>query len=238
DHPLIRAQEKLERCTTVALEDLPAMPDGTKVVIGGLVTRLSPYFTRSGEQMMFVTLQDLVSEAEVTVFPRALAKCEAVLERDSIIVVQGKVQQLEREGADGGVQVATKVVCDSAKRLVDARRPSKRLREAAEQARSEQQPDGVPQPPAAPEPSSEPAPDEVHIHLPATVSRAAVQRLRDILSDHRGAAKVVIHMNGKAIRAGAGFRVDPSPHLADAISRLVGPNAVRYPVPRDASGPA
>jgi len=65
--------------------------------VGGRVEGLTLKQTRNGKRMALVTLEDLSGQAEVVVFPVAFERYKALLERDRVLIVQGR-----REGQEGG----------------------------------------------------------------------------------------------------------------------------------------
>ncbi|MFQ6131438.1 MAG: DNA polymerase III subunit alpha [Armatimonadota bacterium] len=224
DHPLLRAEEKLERCTTVRLEDLEDCEDGQQVVIGGMVTRPTPHVTRNGDDMMFFTLQGVAAEVEVTVFPRALEKCKDVLADDSVVVVDGKLQRFERDLGNGQVQTTVKVLCNRARPLSAARAPSKRKREAAPAPRQAAgaKPERVP-PPAPPRAEAgpgRPASKPVHIFMPGEVTRSDLESLAQVLLEHPGSERVVLHLGGKVVKMAEQYAVQPTPALASSLQPL------------------
>ncbi|MGD8240967.1 MAG: hypothetical protein PVH68_20615, partial [Armatimonadota bacterium] len=217
DHPLFRVEEKLERCTTARLEDLEQFEDGARVVVGGMVGGISPYTTRAGDPMMFCSLRGLAADVEVTVFPRAMEKCQDVLIDGAIVVLDGRVQREERELQNGQVQVSTKFLCDRARDIETARRPSKRKREASAAARVGTSASAAPPPPA---------PGPIHIRVPDGTPRSALQELAAALRQHPGSQPVMLHMGGRAVAAGTQFAVAPGPELATKVQQLLGPDSL------------
>ncbi len=217
DHPLLHVEEKLERCTTARLEDLDQFEDGARVVIGGMAADIRPYTTRAGDPMMFCAVRGLAADVDVTVFPRALERCQDVLIDGAIVVLDGRVQREERELQNGQVQASTKFLCDRAKDIEKARRPTKKKREASAEARiSESQP-------APPAPSPQAA---VHITVPDGTPRSALERLAATLRQYPGPQPVMLHMGGKAVAAGAQFAVAPGPELVTKVRQLLGPDSL------------
>jgi len=47
DHPLLRAQEKLSKCCTATIEELPQFKDKTSLLVGGMVSEVKPYTTKT-----------------------------------------------------------------------------------------------------------------------------------------------------------------------------------------------
>ena len=64
-------------------EEEPKIPDKSKVTVGGIVSAITKKFTKNGQQMAFITLEDLVGTVEVVVFPRQF-------EKNRSLIVEGK----------------------------------------------------------------------------------------------------------------------------------------------------
>lgn len=70
----------------------PKVADGSKQTIGGMIRNLKVLTTKTGKQMAYVTLEDLVGSAEVILFPNAYEKCRKILEGTNKVFVTGKIQ--------------------------------------------------------------------------------------------------------------------------------------------------
>jgi len=222
NHPLIRHAEALERKTTTPLENLAELSEGSRVTVGGMLQDLQPLTTRKGDAMMFCHLVGLAGEVPVTIFPRVYADCKDVMSAESIVVVQGKVERNERTNRDGAEVVEVKLIADRVTPLDQARTPSRRARQQAEEAR-------VVAPPAAP---TCPA---VHLSLGASNGPQAVAsllaQLRELIAAHQGSAPVILHVQeptGVAdVVLSDEYRVDPRGPFIEAAAQLLGRSAVR-----------
>ena len=70
----------------------PKVRDKSKVTVGGVVNTLTKKFTKKGQQMAFITLEDLVGTVEVIVFPRQYEQYRNLLEEGEKIFVTGEAQ--------------------------------------------------------------------------------------------------------------------------------------------------
>lgn len=70
---------------------LPKVVDGQKVVLGGMITDKTIKYTKNNKVMAFFTLEDLVGTVEVVVFPRDYEKCQALLNDEEKVFIQGRV---------------------------------------------------------------------------------------------------------------------------------------------------
>ncbi len=82
-----------EEANTVAIED------GASVVIGGMVAAKKIKYTKNDKVMAFVTLEDLVGNVEVIVFPRDYERYASYLNDDCKIFVKGRASiEEDKEG--------------------------------------------------------------------------------------------------------------------------------------------
>ena len=98
-HPLEEYEQSWKRNITAVTSDfypeedtgLPRVEDGSRQVIGGMITEKTIKYTRNNKVMAFLTLEDLVGTGEVVVFPRDYEKNSHMIETDSKVFIQGRV---------------------------------------------------------------------------------------------------------------------------------------------------
>ncbi|MDZ7673637.1 MAG: DNA polymerase III subunit alpha [Acidimicrobiales bacterium] len=95
DHPLFGAEDFLARRTDGTLSDLPEMEDGSIKTFGGVITNLQRKWTKKGDLMAVLALEDLGANAETMVFPRTMTEHGHKLEDDAIVLVKAKVDKRE-----------------------------------------------------------------------------------------------------------------------------------------------
>ncbi|MBI2096933.1 MAG: DNA polymerase III subunit alpha [Candidatus Sungbacteria bacterium] len=109
EHPMHEYAEKLkEKVTTMNKLDVLALR-GRTVAIGGIVSVVKKILTKSGEPMLFVTLEDATAKAEVLVFPSVLEKNPSIWQADKVLLVKGKLSDKDGE---------PKILCDQVSELV------------------------------------------------------------------------------------------------------------------------
>jgi DNA polymerase III subunit alpha len=91
DHPLLEVEQALRASTDTVLADIGSAPDGSTRTVGGIVSRFAKKFTKKGEAMAVIILEDLAGAIEVVVFPSSYEKFAPLLQRDAIVCVKGKV---------------------------------------------------------------------------------------------------------------------------------------------------
>ena len=94
DHPLSQELENLNRHISHSLSDLEGEREGLPLKIGGLVASVKKIMTKkSNQEMAFVTIEDSAGiSVEVVVFPKTFENTKAVLIRDAIVIIEGKLQ--------------------------------------------------------------------------------------------------------------------------------------------------
>src|SRR6185437_258363 len=76
--------------------ELASKPDGAWVTVGGLITQAKKIRTKSGDPMMFATLDDLDGQVEMLIFNSSYASNESKADVDKRVIVRGRVDHKER----------------------------------------------------------------------------------------------------------------------------------------------
>lgn len=98
-HPLEEYEQTWRRNITAVTSDFlpdeetgyPKVEDGSKHIVGGMITEKTIKYTKNNKVMAFLTLEDLVGTVEVVVFPRDYEKNAHWIEVDSKVFIQGRV---------------------------------------------------------------------------------------------------------------------------------------------------
>jgi DNA polymerase III subunit alpha len=94
-HPLGRFEELLGKYANTDTARLSDASDGQSVRIGGLISHIKTIITKRGDQMAFVTVEDLQGKVEIVVFSSVYTVASEFLTVDNPVFVQGQVQQDE-----------------------------------------------------------------------------------------------------------------------------------------------
>lgn len=97
---IVEAQKNLSEQKNVELEDLVIdnyLTDGTRVIVGGILTNVSRKVTRNNTLMAFAKIEDLTGALECVVFPKTLEKCNNLVNEDSFVIIRGRVSIKEDE---------------------------------------------------------------------------------------------------------------------------------------------
>ena len=104
DHPLAEMAKDLDAASDAVTSDLENHPDKSKVKIAGLIVSALSKWTRKGDRMMVLKMEDLDGEVEVVVFPQTVKRYQEILAVDQIVVISGRVDRRE----DGVQLVSTR----------------------------------------------------------------------------------------------------------------------------------
>ena len=97
-HPTYFCREELAAMGVVPSDRLPELPHGARVKVAGIcIARMRPP-TKSGQTVIFITLEDETGLSEVTVFERVYEKYGPVIFSNNALVVEGKLQTEGRYG--------------------------------------------------------------------------------------------------------------------------------------------
>ncbi len=91
DHPLMGLEDALKRKADDTIADLAEVEDGQMVSVGGVITGLQRKWTRKGDLMAVLTLEDLTDSIETMIFPRTFSDYGHLLEDDRIVIIRGRI---------------------------------------------------------------------------------------------------------------------------------------------------
>jgi DNA polymerase-3 subunit alpha len=210
-HPLKEVREALMEAVDKPLSELPRTKDGEWTTVGGIITAARKLKTRTGNMMMFATLDDLEGSVELIFFGDQLAEYEHVAQIDSIVTVRGRVGNDDR-GLTIKVQACEKFEPTEAE--VEIARAK-----AVEVAKG---------------------PEALTLLLDAnSLPASIIQTLKDIFENHVGESDVVLDVKTSAgarlLKLGSDYRVNPTPSLRAELARILGPQALPAPAAAEAT---
>ena len=203
-HPLKPLRDVLRARVDCPLSGLPDRPDKDWVTVGGIIVEAKRIRTRSGDHMMFATLDDLGGAVELLVFGKALAEHGAALTVDEVVLVRGRVDHKEAG--------KTCVVAQSVERFAPS---EQEVEQAAKQAES-----------AARSAVAVSAP--VHLRLDASsLSPSVIEDIKHVIEDYPGPAEVLLDVQTpdglSRLRLGEAYRVQNTPTVRAELERAVAP---------------
>ena len=90
-HPLAGLKKYISKKARL-IQTLSAEDAGRKVTLAGIVEQVKPLFTKKGESMAILTVEDPTGKTEVTLFPRVYAQYKELLEKpDTVLVLAGTI---------------------------------------------------------------------------------------------------------------------------------------------------
>ena len=93
NHPLNQKLNSLFTFSTHKISELSEVRDGTRIKVGGLVSSVKKIFTkRNNDEMAFIKIEDHVGiSVECVVFPKVYERSKGYLVKDSIVIMEGKL---------------------------------------------------------------------------------------------------------------------------------------------------
>ncbi len=203
-HPLEKNAERVAQCTTTRVEEVGEYPTKCSLVVAGLVEQVRRHLTRNGDPMLYVTLQGVADQVEVTVFPSAFESCVEIMAPGRLVVVSGRVDRRERNG-EGRASAEAKLVCDRVWPLNEAPRVPRKRKQETEEARRRYAEERAAPPPTPP--------PNVVIEIDAlTLIPEDLRDVRALIEEFPGYQQVVLRYlgNGQRRRVALGprFRVN------------------------------
>jgi len=204
-HPLTEVGPALRARVDCSLAQLSGKPDGAWVTVGGIVVDCKKIRTKSGNQMMFATLDDVEGQVEMLVFKADQAESAAVIQPDAIVLVRGRLDHKDRGETKLVVQEAQRFEPDQAE-IASAAKTAQKVTPLLS------------------------GPLQVAIDVDKLGRPGLMEELKSLFEDHKGEADVHLVMQTsegpKKLKIGDGYRVQVSPHLRYEINQLLGPDAL------------
>jgi DNA polymerase-3 subunit alpha len=206
ENPLLKAQEKIQRCTNAKLGELTEFPDGQELVVGGMIRSFKPHTTKKGDAMCFFTLMGTDAEVEITVFPRLFEERMEIIEDDRIVIVTARLELKTRMGAGGEEIQEARMLANRITPIETASKISQTRERDAELARQQK----VEQREAQKRAEN---PPRMRVRLrPGCDCDCMVDELRRAIYDHPGLLPVAVEVPGpngsRVVNLGASWTVD------------------------------
>jgi DNA polymerase III subunit alpha len=199
-HPLADVRDALRARVDCSLAELDSKPDGAWVTVGGLITEAKKIRTKSGEPMMFATLDDLDGQVEMLIFKAAYAAAESEAAVDKRVIVRGRVDHKDR---------------GDTKLVVQELEPFEPTAEEVQKARPRSIPVSAE---LLLRVDARRCPDSLIVDL------------KSLLEHFPGDTDVLLEMETsvgrRRLRFGSGYRVTPSSVLRSELDALLGPDAM------------
>ncbi|MDB5166733.1 MAG: dnaE [Candidatus Saccharibacteria bacterium] len=233
-HPLELFQHFLEE-QTVPIKSLTKEMDNKSVVIGGAISESREIMTKNGQKMAFVKMEDLSSDIEVILFPSIYQQTVGIWERDTVVLIRGKVNAKDREG---NLTDELKVLVDDAREVTVEQAqayqstgkkkhvPKANPKLATLMTTSGTAPLKGPGAKAAAAPIT---PERVYIKLDNSQDQAMLMSLKMTIDNHRGDTDVVLVLGAEgsrqAIKLPGGIKREDA--AINLLRDLVGPANIK-----------
>lgn len=92
DHPVMGIWHFISKKITNEIVEIPELPAGSSVKIGGIISSCKKIITKKGQKMYKISVEDISSDIEVLIFPNSAKNInESDLNEGSVIIVNGYV---------------------------------------------------------------------------------------------------------------------------------------------------
>jgi len=98
-HPLAELEKVWREKVSTAIGEINEKENGERVIVGGIISSLKPLVTKKGEQMAFISLEDLTGSGEVVVFPKPYRKYSELICLDHSVLIKGRIDKQEDKEA-------------------------------------------------------------------------------------------------------------------------------------------
>jgi len=105
-HPMDRYKDEIAKITTAPIGELNPQ-HMKKVRLGGFIVATRTMFTKRGDRMAFITLDDNTGRMEVTIFSDVYDTAKPIIVKDQLVIVDGEVSPDE---FTGGYRISAKSV--------------------------------------------------------------------------------------------------------------------------------
>lgn len=202
-----------------------AIYDGMPCTMCGMLAAKKTLVTKSSRMMAFIDLEDLYGITEVVVFPNVYESCAAELQEDRVVAVRGTLNFKEDE--------APKLLAEE---LLDIETASERGFSRSRQSRSYRS--GISAGAGNAGSTSSmgsissggSAEQLIKLRIPEDMDEAmTLEEIKLNLRRHKGECDILIYLpSGKAFRAEASLRAEPTEELRRQMAAILGPENVKF----------
>ncbi len=224
-HPLSMYEKFLSE-QTVAIASFQPTHDGKTAKVGGAINDVREITTKNGQKMAFVRIEDKTGEMELIVFPNSFQQTLGLWQRDTVVLVTGKVSAKDR---DGNMVDDIKIMVDDAREItaeqaqnyqetgkkIKTPKPNKKVKAALSEKTQKS--------------LSTQTPARLYVRLPNSDDQAVLIALKQKIDKHPGSTEVVLVLgasdNKQIIKLPRG--VEPAEPLIGALHELVGADNIK-----------
>lgn len=218
DHPLADYKKRLEELRPVPLSKIGLDMRDNYIRIAGVITSVKKIITRSNESMLFVKVEDEITNTEILVFPRLLKENADMWLPGKVVLCHGRVSDKDNEikiiaefATEIDLNNIEKQIDDFKNKVITARDSIGKFRRNGYAAKN----NGA----LPPEPKAKPAKNPLKLLFKQAPEPEQMENLKGILAKYPGREKVLfkISCNGKDAVIQTDLLVDNSSDLAEEI---------------------
>ena len=233
DHPLRRIAPEMARLTDAQAVEITSDLQDSEVRIGGIVRDVRRVVTKKGQLMAYAEVEDLTGAVDVVLFPRSYEQYRHLFEKESVVVIQGKVDA--RTGGYRGGPNGANGGGAGAPLSVDGEETIEAEAEAASVVADVVWAWG--------DPECQPLQraQVLHVDIPDEAGDGLVDEIAGVLAGHPGSDLVTLHfrVGGRkvSVQVGDRFHVTAGPALTAELDELFGRPVTRLEIVRPVRAP-
>ncbi|CAM2969442.1 DNA polymerase III subunit alpha [Paenibacillus sediminis] len=237
-HPIDDYDDYIRSSGIVRMMDLSEAPDGSEVVVAGMVVSVKLISTKQGKQMAFIELEDQVERAEAVLFPEVWRKSQPLINKGDLIGIRAKVQQ-----QDEGFKLITEEVVSLGSEAMNQLIKRVQARARTEKPASSALPTKRTKTSSAPSNRNVSAKDTASNNASGTNEKQRVfikitsesenagllTKLKALLQQHSGPVQTVLYYEStqKVLALSDQYRIKPSPELFHQMEMMLGEGTVK-----------
>lgn len=217
--PYLKKLEQLSEALKTKIEHVFDSSVGSRVTFGGVITEVKKVLTKkNASEMAFVKISDGITEIETVVFPKAFALSKAILNKEEVVIIAGKLDKREDEFS---VLVDTVEIFNPDEFFVLDVEDSSDNRPGMIEDRQRIEA-SVPEIPTVKS-------QGVEIQIPQNAGADLLKQINSELKKYPGDMQISILLpnNGSFKRLDLPFKIEPDVELLKSLELLLGENAVK-----------
>ena len=189
------------------IDAVKATQPNQDVTVGGLITAVRTHYTKKGEPILFLTLEDTSGTCSATCFTKTTSEFGKYLLKDAIVVLRGKAQHRERMSRGGSDAAAEDEAGGGGERAAQVEVIVNRVEQIVPNAMA-----------------ADARPREVHVRIdPST--KTLLKMLRDTFAAREGGSPLFLRVetpDGVEQKIKTPLLVDADEALIEQVRRMLG----------------
>ncbi|HVK06613.1 MAG TPA: DNA polymerase III subunit alpha [Armatimonadaceae bacterium] len=208
EHPVKPFEQEMRRkYRAMRIDAVKATQPNQDVTVGGLITAVRTHYTKKGEPILFLTLEDTSGTCSATCFTKTTSEFGKYLLKDAIVVLRGKAQHRERMSRGGSDAAAEDEAGGGGERAAQVEVIVNRVEQIVPNAMA-----------------ADARPREVHVRIdPST--KTLLKMLRDTFAAREGGSPLFLRVetpDGVEQKIKTPLLVDADEALIEQVRRMLG----------------